>query len=109
MNTNSNARGSQAESNVDVSIELCRQDVPLRSAESRFMFDPQEKPFVATSGAMDCFGSTVILKCLRQVREKAAVHAGLIYFQKFLIGPESKTLWMIEDGRAITALLPKEY
>jgi len=109
MNNAELARESQSEQGPAAEIELVRQEIPLDDPNSRFRFDPLEKQFVATRGAIDGFGVTVIHGCMTMVQAKVKEHDGLDYLQVFRIGPEKKKLWFIEDGQAITALLPDEY
>lgn len=105
MNKSSEAR----ETVPGIAVELRRQEIPYDSPDSRFAFDPFAKQFVATRGAMEAFGPEVIHACLMILRAKVKEHAGLDYLQTFLIGIEKRKLWFIEDGEAITALLPEDY
>ena len=109
MKNHPSARESEEESTPAGPIEHRPQEIPLTSRDSRFRFDPFEKQFVATRGAVESFGIPLIHDCLTKVREKADFCDGLDYLQVFLIGPEKRKLWLIEDGQAITALLPDEY
>src|SRR5688572_10255351 len=99
MKNHPSARESAAESE---SIELCPQEIPMTAPESRFQFNPDEKQFVATARAVQSFGARVIDECLKLLREKAVEQDGLDYLQVFLIGPERRKLWIIEDGQVIT-------
>jgi hypothetical protein len=109
MNNAELASESQGERVPAGEIELVAQEIPLDDPNSRFRFDPFEKQFVATRGAIGDFGVTVIHGCTRVLQAKVKEHDGLDYLQIFRIGPEKKKLWFIEDGQAITALLPDEY
>jgi hypothetical protein len=94
-------------------LVLKRQEVPLDDPRSRYLFRPgPEKPFVATSAAIEAHRQEVILRCLRLLQEQAELHRGLDYLQIFQNSrPGGEDLWFIEDdaGGAITALLPSDY
>jgi len=102
-------RAEASERIAAVAVEMLGQEIPFDAPESRSEFDPFSKQFVATRGAMEAFGPEVIHGCLLILRAKAREHGGLDYLQTFLIGVEKQKLWIIEDGEAITALLPDEY
>ena len=91
-------------------LHLKEQEIPYEDPHSRFMF---EKQFVATRNAMHVFGAEVLFACLLRVQEEAQRRKGLDYLQVFenlcKIDFDGKNLWFIEDGVAVTALLPEDY
>ncbi len=92
-------------------LELKPQEPPLDDPDSCNRFVPrQDKPFLATPGAIHTFGQDTVFACLRILQAKAMQHDGIDYLQVF-ISPDGARLWFIEDGEggAITALLPEEY
>ena len=87
------------------------QEIPLDSADSRYMFQPSpEKPFVATPSAIGLYTAETIDRCLTLLQGHAILHNGLDYLQVFE-SQDLESLWFIEDdaGGAITALLPSDY
>lgn len=87
------------------------QEIPIDHPDSNNMFLPgPDKPFVATSGAVEDIGHETIIACLYILRAKADQHQGLDYLQVFELENGQK-LWFIEDGAggAITALRPEDY
>jgi hypothetical protein len=92
-------------------LRLKPQEIPTDDPASQWFFRPSpDKPFIATTAALDTFGTDIIIQCLRELRAAADRHHGIDYLQVF----ESSTgerLWFIEDGPggAITALLPDDY
>jgi hypothetical protein len=92
--------------------KLKPQEIPFDHPESNNMFIPApEKPFVATSSAIDLYTEQTIVACLNILRREAEKHNGLDYLQVFLSDDHRENLWFIEDGirGAITALLPSDY
>ena len=92
-------------------LRLKPQEIPVDDPASNCFFRPSpEKPFLATSAALDAYGGEAILCYLREFRRAADHHQGLDYLQVFE-SDKSDTLWFIEDGSggAITALLPSDY
>jgi hypothetical protein len=88
------------------------QAIPLDHPDSNCMFRPgPDKPFVATSAAIELYGNEVIVACLRALRDMADRNRGGDYLQVFEDPSKSESLWFIEDGNggAITALLPSDY
>ena len=74
-------------------------------------FQPrQDKPFLATPGAIEKYGHETIVACLCLLQQKALEHDGIDYLQVFESAAGDR-LWFIEDGDggAITAMLPEEY
>jgi len=74
------------------------------------MFQPGEKPFLATPAAIRMHGDD-IARCLSQLQALAILKNGLDYLQVFEHPGRAEALWFIEDddGGAITALLPSDY
>jgi hypothetical protein len=96
---------------VEDRLELKPQEPPLNHADSCNRFQPQQnKPFLATPGAIERYGHETIIACLCKLQQQAAVHHGIDYIQVFE-SANGDRLWFIEDGEggAITALLPDEY
>jgi hypothetical protein len=95
---------------VPTHLHLKQQEIPYDDPHSRFMFD---KNFVATRNAFHVFGTEVIFACLLRLQAKAERHQGLDYLQIFgnlcKLEHDGKDLWFIEDGVAVTALLPEDY
>ncbi len=92
-------------------LELTPQEPPLDHPDSCNRFLPsQDKPLLATPGAIEQFSLETIVACLRVLQQKAAQHDGIDYLQVFE-SPEGERLWFIEDGEggAITAMLPEDY
>lgn len=90
----------------DASFRLKDQEIPLDDPRSRHRF---RKPFVSTKGALDTFGPELLLACPLEIQAKAEQHSGLDYLQVFETPEGAPNLWFIEDGEAVTALLPDEY
>lgn len=91
-------------------LRLKEQEISYDHPHSSFMFTKQ---FVATQNAFRIFGIEVLLAALRRLQAKARKHNGLDYLQVFQnlckLEFEGKDLWFIEDGVAVTALLPEDY
>ena len=93
-------------------LTLRPQEIPLDDPRSCCMFQPSpEKPFVATPAAVEQFGESVIIDCLRILQSRAIAQHGLDYLQVFEVASTNSRLWFIEDGDggAITALLAEDY
>ena len=89
---------------------LLQQEPPLDSPESNHSFQPSaEKPFVATAAAIEAYSQQTIIDCLKLLQEQAEMHDGIDYLQVFDDPAEPEKLWIIDDGSAITALLPSDY
>jgi hypothetical protein len=91
-------------------LHLKMQEIPYDHPDSRWMFT---KNFVATRAAYHVFGPEVLFACLLRLQELAVKHTGLDYLQVFenlcKLEYDGKNLWFIEDGAALTALLPEDY
>jgi hypothetical protein len=88
---------------------LKRQEIPYDDPESRCMFRPgPTKQLVATPAALAMYPEA-IGRCLAQLQELAAKKNGLDYFQVFDDPDKPESLWFMEDGCAITALLPSDH
>lgn len=87
-------------------LRLMPQETPLEDPRSSCMF---QKCFVATPGAVETFGSGVILSCLFELQDLARRHGGRQYLQVYENARGETSLWFIEDDQAVTALLPNEY
>ena len=88
------------------------QEIPFDDPESNNMFQPgPDKPFVATSAAIEMYTQEVIVACLALLRRKADENRGLDYLQIFTFPEMPEDLWFMEDGAggAITALLPSDH
>ena len=73
------------------------------------MFRPgPTKQLVATPAALAMYPEA-IGRCLAQLQELAAKKNGLDYFQVFDDPDKPESLWFMEDGCAITALLPSDH
>ncbi len=84
------------------------QEIPYVDPESRYMFRPGPgKKFVATPTALALYGEA-ICGCLTKLQERAAEKNGLDYWQEFDDPDKPEGLWFMEDGCAITALLPSD-
>ena len=66
------------------------------------------KPVVATRCAIAEFTREEITGALELLQRKSIEHDGLDYLQTFKDEAERR-LWVIENGEAITALLPGDY
>lgn len=91
---------------------LKTQEIPLDSPDSCNFFRPsEEKPFVATPGAIELYTQETIVACLLLLQQQAEMYDGLDYLQTFDDPEKPEGLWIIEDGPggAITAMLPSEY
>jgi hypothetical protein len=91
-------------------LEWQPQEVPFGHPESCCRFDiwSGEKAVVSTPAAIALFGHQTVVMVLEQLRRQAEVHHGLDYLQVFC-DQQGNKLWVIEDGQAITALLPQDY
>ena len=66
-------------------LELKPQEVPLDDPDSCNRLVPrQDKPFLATPGAIHEFGQDTVFACLRILQAKAAQHDGIDYLQVFI-------------------------
>lgn len=75
------------------------------------MFQPTpDKPFVATTCAIDMYQQETIIAGLRVLQERARHQGGLDYLQVFE-SDKPESLMFIEDppGGEITALVPSDY
>ena len=95
-------------------LKLKPQEIPLSNSNSRYMFSTNaDKPFVATTAAIERFGYEVILNCLASLQALAQEKNGLDYLQVFEAEDAGEALWVIDDGdgqeTAVTALLPSDY
>ena len=94
------------------SLTLKTQELPYDHPDSVYMFQPgPDKPFVATSAAIELYQNETIVQCLRILQQEATAHSGIDYLQVFDDESKPENLWIIEDGDggAITALLPSDY
>jgi hypothetical protein len=89
-------------------LVLRPQETPFNDPTSHFLF---QKPFVATTAALETFGIETLVACLTQVQRLARGKQGLDYLQVFeqVANPEGPALWFIEDAEVVTALLPSDY
>ena len=94
----------------DTSSALQTQEIPFDHPDSRYMFQPGDKPFLATPAAIELHGDD-IGRWLIQLQTLALEKNGLDYLQVVTIPGRPEPLWFIEDddGGAITALLPSDY
>ena len=63
--------------------------------------------FVATSNALNHFGQAAVIAALLILQKKVSEGARLDYLQVFDVN--GQRLWIIDDGRTVTALLPDDY
>ncbi len=92
-------------------MTLIAQEPPLDHPDScNYFCSSDEKPFLATTGAIEKYTYATVFDCLLVLRQKAEEHGGIDYLQVFE-DANGDRLWVIEDGGggAITALLPEEY
>ena len=84
------------------------QEIPYDHRDSHFFF---RKRLVATRAACDLFGPFEILAQYLFLQEQAQRCNGIDYLQVFEdhANPDEPNLWFIEDGEAVTALLPSDY
>ena len=88
-------------------LRLKPQEISWSHPESSCHFD---RPFVSTQGALKEFGPAILVTLLQRLQVKAKRKGGLDYLQVFENLEKGGTdLWFIEDGVAVTALLPSEY
>lgn len=93
-------------------MTLQPQEIPFDHPDSFNMFRPsEEKPFVATPGAIEQFTQDTVVACWLVLAELAEEKSGIDYLQVFKRDEDDARLWFIEDGEggAITALKPDEY
>lgn len=90
---------------------LKQQEIAYDDPQSSCMFQPGEKPFLATPAAIAAYGYAVILPCLAKLQALAKEHRGIDYVQAFHDPSQPEPLWFLEDGPGggITALLPSDY
>ena len=102
--------GSPPRPAVPCHLRLKPQEIPYDDPHSRFMFD---KNFVATRAAFHVFGPEILFACLLRIQAEAERRQGADYLQIFenlsKLDHDGKNLWFIEDGVAVTALLPEDY
>ena len=88
---------------------LYDQEIPYDDPESPCMFRPgPKKPLVATPAALAMYDEAIGL-CLAELQELAAQKNGLDYVQVFDDPDKPESLWFMDDGQAITALLPSDH
>ncbi len=95
-------------------LKLKSQEISLSDINSRYMFSTNaDKPFVATTAAIERFSYELILSCFVSLQALARNHEGLDYLQVFEAQDGGEALWFIDDGdgpeTAVTALLPSDY
>ena len=95
-------------------LTLKPQEIPLGDPKSLYLFSTNaDKPFVATTAAIERFGYETILGCLTWLQTLAQRQKGLDYLQVFEPRDSGEALWFIDDGDgsegAVTALLPSDY
>jgi hypothetical protein len=93
-------------------MRLLPQEIPWSDPKSCHFFRPsQEKPFVATTTALEAFGVELILSCLGYLQRQAVIHQGLDWLQVFEDPRSRARLYFIEDGPGgcVNALLPCDY
>ena len=91
-------------------LELQPQEIPFDHPESVNLFLPSpEKPFLATPAAIVAHTQQAIFECLMRLRTLADEKNGLDYLQVFADPENEAKLWFLEDGGAITALMPSDY
>jgi hypothetical protein len=95
---------------VPCHLRLKPQEIPYDHPHSDCLFD---KNFVSTRNAFQLFGPVVLFACLLRLQTEAERHHGLDHLQVFenleKIRHDGKNLWFIQDGVAVTALLPEDY
>ncbi len=85
------------------------QEVAFSSPESCCFFRIDgSKAVVSTPTALRLFGMEKIARVFAWLEARALEHQGLDYLQVFE-DRQGHRLWVIEDGQAITALLPEDY
>lgn len=88
---------------------LLQQEPPLDSPESNHSFQPSaEKPFVATAAAIEAYSQQTIIDCLKLLQQQAEMHDGIDCTQVLDDPAKPEMLLIIDDGSAITALLPSD-
>ena len=100
------------ESPPDAELPVLKpQEPPYDSPESRHFFVPTpEKPAVVTPAAIEAYTVETVVRLHHVLMRTANEKDGLDYLQIFDRGDRySADLWFIEDGQAITALLPSDY
>ena len=86
------------------------QEIPLDSDRSRFEFRLHCDKLVLRTAAVEReFGDVIPWQCFLRLQIFAEQNHGLDYVQIFKIDQSKVNLWVIEDGQAITALLPSDY
>jgi hypothetical protein len=93
-------------------MRLLPQEIPLTDPKSSYFFRPSpDKPFVATTNALDAFGVAMIVSCLSYLQRQAVIHRGLDWLQVFQDSQTHAKLYFIEDGPGgcVNALLPSDY
>ncbi len=92
----------------DCPLDWDGQEIAFDHPDSNNFFDPTRKMFVATRNALHEFERDVIMAAHVLLFREAITHGGLDYLQTFR-DKDGRRLWFIEDGQAITALLPEDY
>lgn len=86
------------------------QETPLDSVQSRHRFELCGDKAILTTAAVEReLGGVVALQSLMRLEMFAKLNDGLDYLQVFDVEDFDQNLWVIEDGEAITALLPSDY
>ncbi len=85
------------------------QEPPFDDPESHWRFRRYgSKPVVSTRNALTKFTREEITGVLEFLQQKAVEHDGLDYLQTFK-DETGRSLWVIENEEAVTALLPSDY
>ncbi len=86
------------------------QEIPLDNDRSKYNFQLCGDKTVLTTASLEReLGGVIGLQCLLRLQMFAKLHQGLDYLQVFQVEDANENLWVIEDGVAITALLPSDY
>ena len=86
------------------------QEIPLDVDQSRHRFELCAEKIVLTTASVEReLGGVIALQCLLRLSMFAKLQQGLDYLQVFKVEGSPENLWVIEDGEAITALLPSDY
>lgn len=93
---------------VDVGdLRMKPQDIPSDDPESRSFLAMQSRPILTTPIALDVFTSAELERVLVILEKKARSARGLDYLAVFESG--NRTLFVVDDGHAVTLMLPSDY
>lgn len=88
-------------------LRMKPQETPSDDPTNKFFLAIQTRPIVTTPAALEVFSWTELEQVLEILTMKARSQRGLDYLAVFEAG--TRTLFVVDDGHAVTLMLPSDY